>query len=92
MGFINMGMEKSRLYGIGSLMWRSGISTSSELLTMQRQWSSTKRTSSRFGTKKEESDTDEEENDTEDNQEDGEGEGEGEIFMVILLSMNTGAV
>ena len=37
LGFINLGMEKSRLYGIGSLMWTSGISISSKLLTMQRQ-------------------------------------------------------
>ena len=36
-GFINSGMGKSQWYGIGSLMWRSGISISSTLLTMQRQ-------------------------------------------------------
>ena len=50
-GFTNSGMGKSRWYGIGSLMWRSSISISSELLTMQRQQSSMKRTSSRCGGK-----------------------------------------
>ena len=36
-GCINSGMGKSRLYGIGNLILRSGISISLELLTMQRQ-------------------------------------------------------
>ena len=36
-GFINLGMGKSQLYGIGSLMWTSDISISSKLFTMQRQ-------------------------------------------------------
>ena len=35
--FINLGMGKSRLYGIGSLMWTSGISISSKLSIMQQQ-------------------------------------------------------
>ena len=67
MGFINLGMRKSRSYGIGSLIWRSSISISSKLLTMQRQQSSTKRTGSPCGKKKEEGDT-------EGNQEDVEGD------------------
>ena len=35
-GFINLGAGKSRLYGIGNLMWRNSITISSELLTMRR--------------------------------------------------------
>ena len=52
MGCINLAMGKSRLYGIGNLIWRSGISISSELLTMQRQWNSTRRTNLCYGRKR----------------------------------------
>ena len=48
-GFINLGMGKSRWYGNGSLMRRSSITISSELLTMQQQSGSTKRIGSRCG-------------------------------------------
>ena len=48
-GFINLGMGKSRWYGIGSLMRRSSITISSELLTMQQQLGSTKWIGSRCG-------------------------------------------
>jgi len=62
-------------------MWRSGIFTSSGLLTMRRQSSSTKRKSSRCGEKQ---------GCAEDTGETvREREWSGAIFMTILLSMNT---
>jgi len=42
-------MGKSRLYGIGNLIWRSGITISSQLLTIGRQWNSTRRTNLLYG-------------------------------------------
>ena len=49
MGCINVGMGESQLYGIGNLIWRSGITISSQLLTIGRQWNSTRRTNLRYG-------------------------------------------
>ena len=49
---IDLDMEESRLYGIGNLIWRSGITISSKLLTIGRQWNSTRRTNLRYGRKR----------------------------------------
>ena len=49
---IDLDMGKSRLYGIGNLIWRSGVTISSKLLTTGRQWNSTRRTNLRYGRKR----------------------------------------